>query len=426
MSGFAEIWNLDEVALWTAAGAHAKPRLEWSTTDPDADAIGSHRVKIYDAASGGSMVFDSTQLAGNPGFMNCNYAMKNKDQASNERWWTIETWDALGQSSGESTRTAFKVCWGQAIYEYAVPSGASTSGWAFSSAGMPTDTKSAFLFRNATGASGAGAGAWNASMGSVTPAAYVNVLVRLSTRTAGTQPTLSDMTFSYLASSTVPDHWTRVGSWALDPATYRYGTRAIKVAHTGAVAKTLTPFRVSAGDDIPVQPNTAYVFSCYVKTSGSLGAYPVNLKFAQAGTGITLAVGSPAGDSYNDGPGATADTSGYIEGWQRIHLRYTTAPGEALIRPIIEVQCDLGGSGNTVWIDAAQLEEGTVVSPWHVGQVSAARLSDGYGLMLDAISGGSVRARASDGAIATLDQIVHAAAGGGGGVSESFAFFLGG
>lgn len=424
MSGFAEIWNLDEVAAWTAAGAHAKPRLEWSTTDADGDAIASHRVRIYDAASAGSEVFTSGQLAGNPGFINANYAMKNKDQASNERWWTIETWDAFGQSSGESTRTAFKVCWGQAIYDYTVPSGASTSGWGFSSAAMPADTKAAFLYRATT--SSADAGTWHGAVSELTPNTHFHVLVRLSTRTAGTQPTLSDMTFSYTASAAVPDHWTLTGAWTLDPSSYRYGTKGVRVLHTGTVAKSLVPYRVTPGDDIPVTPNTAYVLSGWAKTEGSLGAYPVRLNFRQAGTGALIKSGSTAGDAYNDGPGATNDTTIYPEGWQRLHVRYTTAPGETLIRPEVEVLCDLGGSGYKVWIDAVQLEEGVVVSPYHTGQLSPAGMYDGYGLMLDAIQGAGVRARASDGATATLDDIVHAAAGGGGGVSEAFVFFMGG
>ncbi len=424
MSGFARIWNLDDLNTWSAGGTDAKPRFEFTASCPSGHSISEVQIKIYDASTAGNLVQTHTLTGATlatalaAGYYDSSYGMKNKDQASNERWWTIKSTCSNGDTSGESSRTGFKVCWGQALYEYAVPGGALSAGWSFASATTPTNTEAAFLFRNATGASGAGAGAWKESIGEVTPAAYVNVLVRLSTYVAGTQPTLSDMTFSYSASATQPDNWafSPSGDWFIDPSKYRYGTKSLKFVVDDASDRYIYPFTLDDGDDIVVQPNTAYVFSAWVKTDGALDSGCELRLEIYAGGGLTtlLAQGTLAGDSLNDGPGATTDTSPYSEGWQRLHLRFNSG-STTEVRPVVRYDNDGGGSGDAGWIDATQFEEGLVVSPWHASTLSNAGVLDSYGLILDALAGARVYARASDGETANLDDIVHAAAAGGGG-----------
>ncbi len=427
MSGFAKIWNLADLNPWTAAGTDAKPRLEFTVSDPDGDSIASVILRIYDASVGGSLVQTHTLTGATlsaaiaAGYYDSSYGMKNKDQASSERWLTTEAIDSLGESSGESSRTGFKVCWGQATYEYAVPGGASSSGWSFSSAAMPASTESAFLFRRATGAAGAGAGPWRAAISEITaPDAYLNVLVRLSTWVAGTNPTLADMTFSYTTAASQPEKWvaTPSGKWFLDPSGYRYGTKGFKyVVDDNVDDRVIYPFRITGGDDLVVQPNTAYVLSCYNNTDGPVGLGSQARLEVWAGGGFTtlLAQGTLMGDVFADGPGATVDTSPYSEGWQRLHLRFVTGPGQTLVRPAFRYDNGGAGSGDQGWVDAFQLEEGTVVSPWHAGQLSEASVADHYGQMWDAMAGDVIFARASDGATATLDDIVHGGGGGGGG-----------
>lgn len=419
MSGFAEIWNLADPNSWTAGGTDAKPRLAFTVSDPDGDSIASVILKIYDAASGGSLVQTHTLTGATlsaaiaAGYYDSSYGMKNKDQASSERWLTVEAIDSLGESSGESSRTGFKVCWGQAKYDYTVPSGASSSNWNFSSTALASaDTKAAFLFR-AT-ASSTDSGAWSTAMPS-TPNTHFHVLVRLSTRTAGTNPTLPDMTFTYDTAVSSPDNWVAspAGDFRLDVSAFRYGTKSYRMAVSTFADHYIYPFRITAGDDIIVQPNTDYVFSTHVNITCS-GSNDVRLQIYSGG-GLTtlLAEGSAAGDSYNDGPGLITNTSAEPEGWGRIHLRYHTGPGETLLRPVIRYKNTSSIAGDVGRFDGVLFEEGVVVSSWHANLLN--NVIDAYGLVLDALAGAKVYARASDGATATLDDIVHAAVGGGGG-----------
>ena len=224
------------------------------------------------------------------------------------------------------------MCWGQAIYEYAVPGGATTSGWGFSAPSAPPSTLSSFLFRTATGAGGAGASAWVDDISLLTPAAYLNVMVRLATYLSGTDPTLTDMTFSYLGASSQPSYYTfsPSGDWTLDQGAFRYGTKSLRFNITdNTTDRVMYPFRTTAGDDIAVAPSTRYVYSCYVRTNGPLHANSdVRLQLYAAG-GLTslLAEGSVASG------GAVNDTTPNAEEWARVVLPFTSLPGQTLLRP---------------------------------------------------------------------------------------------
>lgn len=426
MSGFAHIWNLDDPNSWAAAGTDAHPRFEFTAACPAGHSVASVIIKIYTASAGGTADATYTLTGGTlsaalaAGYYDSAYGMKNKDQASSERWWTIEVTCSNGDTSGESTRTGFKVCWGQAKYDYSVPSGATSSGWQFESSPLasPSLTHAAFLFRASS--SSTDSGAWSSSISTLTPNTHLHVLVRLSTDNAGTNPTLPDMTFSYLTAVSEPDQWTfsPAGDWFLDLGLYRYGTKSLKFIVDDASDRYAYPFRITDGDDIPVQPNTSYVFSAWVKTDGPLtSGCEVRLEICAAGSLTPLVQGTTLGDMYGDGPGATTDTSAYPEGWQRLHLRYTTGPGVNSLRPVIRYDNNGSGSGDAGWVDAAQIEEGVVVSSWHASQLSNASVRDAYGLMMDVQEGARGYFRASDGTTATLDDIIMAGAGGGGGGS---------
>lgn len=424
MSGFAKIWNLNEAKAWSAVGNDAYPRLEFTVSDPDGF-VGAIWLRIYTAAAGGTydafyaLTGATLAAAIANGYYDAPYGMKNKDQASSERWWTIEAWDSAGESSGESSRTGFKVDWGQAIYEYDVPSGASSSGWGFSSAAMPANTASAFLFKSSASSQAGGvSGVWSSDISSVTPNEFLQVLVRTTTWEAGAQPTLGDMAFTYDTSASQPEKWVPdpAPDWFLDPSGYRFGTKGFKfVVDDNVNDRVIYPFRLAASDDIAVQPNTAYVLSCYIKSDGPFGAGSEARLEVWAGGGFAtlLAQGTLLGDVFADGPGATVDTSPYSEGWQRLHLRFVTGPGTTLVRPAFRYDNGGAGNGDAGWVDAFQLEEGTVVSSWHASQLAEASMRDAYGQVWDAQAGMTIFARASDGATATLDDIVHGGGGGG-------------
>lgn len=428
MSTFAKIWNLGDAASWAAAGTDAKPRLEFTASDPDSgDSIASLILRIYTAASGGAAAATytltgatlATALAN--GYYDAAYGMLNKDQASSERWWTIEATDALGESSGESSRTAFKVCWGQAMYEHAPTGGATSSAWQFASAAITTGQDVAYLFRNATGAAGAGAGAWQASIGGVTPAAYVNVLVRLSTYTAGTNAPLPDMTFSYNASADQPpDHWTAVPStdWLLDTGKYRFGNKSYHARVDSNVDDYyIYPFRVTANDDLVVQPDTDFVFSCYVAVNRDLIASVISLRvYAGGGMSTLLAQGATGPDALDEGSGATSNPLTDIrseEGWLRLHLHVHVPLGVTSIRPVIYYDNGGAGNGDEFWVDATEMEEGNVVSAWKPGFLSSALVFDSYGIRIDGSLGGTLRLRNTAGTqTVTLDDVVSAAGSG--------------
>ena len=389
-SARAFIHNLaTDLSVWTSGGAHAKPRFGWSYSDPDGDAQAAYRVRVYSASAGGSLLYDSGEVAGSATTHDATWA----GVLGTEYWWTIDVKDSKGDWQGESSRTAFKMRWAQAIYEFAVPSGASSSGWNFTKTQSGSGQVAA-LFASASGASGAGRSAWHASIGEVTPNAYVNILVRLAYQ-SGTVPALDDMTFSYLASSIYPERWDRSPGtgWMMDRDVRRFGSASLKCVVGGTTNYFVRPFRMAPGDNLQVQPGTRYVLSAYVRTLAPFGGTDrVRLIAFPGGSSTPLAALNPASE-YE-----TQDSSAAPDGWQRLQLVVETDADTTEIEVRIEYVNDaLTGSGNTWWVDAAQLEAGQVVSPWSPGMVAASSALDLTGLQVDASEGGILRLRGSDG-----------------------------
>jgi hypothetical protein len=387
-SDFAEVWNLNEAAIWTLAGAHAKAWFRWTYSDPDNHGQSAYRVRVYSASSGGSTLMDTGKV------MSAN----NSHQGSlalvlgTEYWWTIEVWDSNDYSSGESSRTGFKVKWGQVIYEH--NPGAGSGSYQFTTGTLSGGTM-AVLFRSATGSGGAGASAWQSSIGAVTPNAFLQIMVRLSTSVVGTNPTLADMTFTYLGSSSQPDRWVFSPSneWALDPAQRRYGSQSLKCTINPATSgdRHAYPYRKTVGDEVPVIPGTTRTFSAYIKTNGILSGGSVYIEVMRQG-GITQ-IGQTV---------AVTDTSAYPDGWQRLQMTYVVPEGVTFVRPQV-TYVRTSGVAESFWIDGAMDEEGTVASQWQPGFVGDPVILDSNGVVVDAASGGIFRLRGSDGG--SRDQI---------------------
>lgn len=201
-----QIHNLSNLALWV--GSEARPRMKFTPTEPDGQTITKYQLIIYDAASAGTAVYSSGQVtvswaSGTQQTIDVPFGIAN----GTERWWTINVYDGI-EWAGESTRTAFKMRWAQGLYEF--DAGTGSTNWS-----MITGTvveQSALIFRGADTAGGdaaTGKTAWVAAVGSVTAGKrYVQILVRLSTDTAGTSGTLGDMTFKYYGTPSTPDGWT--------------------------------------------------------------------------------------------------------------------------------------------------------------------------------------------------------------------------
>ena len=206
-STLAAIHNLADLALWTSGGSHAKPVFKFTPSDAQGGNLTKYRLRIYDAAAAGNTVYDSgevslTMPSGTQVAVNCSQALVN----GTEYWWTIDVYDGL-EWAGESSRTAFKVRWAQGLFEYDT-GGTSSTNWAMATGTITEDV--AVIFRSATSSGGdtaTGKTAFFADIGSVAVQQWLQVLVRLSTDTAGTDGSLADMTFSYYGTPNTPDGW---------------------------------------------------------------------------------------------------------------------------------------------------------------------------------------------------------------------------
>lgn len=396
-NGLAAITNLDDPQVWTSAGAFAMARFAWAFSDADGDTQSAYQVRIYDDAIKTTLLYDSGKVASTDASHDSTYALI----LGTGYYWTIEVWDAYDDSSGESGTSAFKVRWGQAIYEYAPTGGVNSSAWDFTADSPATDTQQAFLFATATGAAGVGRSAWAADIGALTPDAYLNVLVRLSTDVAGTQPVLGSMEFSYVGSGVQPDKWTpqatNPGDWVLDPSVRRFGSQAFRCRVSSTSGnRYVYPYRNVAGDDVVVQANTRYTFSAYVKTNAPLASgAALRLMVYPAGSLATALVdGGASGDNSDS---STTDTAASPEGWKRLLLTFTTGSGVTRIRPMVHYRHNGSTSGDVFWVDGTKLEEGGVATAWAPGFVGDPVVLDSGGVAIDASAGGIFRLRGVSG-----------------------------
>lgn len=310
---------------------------------------------------------------------------------SAERWWTVEVWDSLGESSGESSRTAFKVRWGQAKYE-ANP-GSGSSNYAFANAGVQAGTAAAFLFGSSASAATDPA-TWKTTVGAVTPDQWFHILARLQTYTGGTNPTLANMTFTYTAAASQPDKWksNQMAEISLDPDERRVGQKSLKTTIASGTAgdRYLYPYRLAGteiiGDEISVLPNTQYIFSAFVKTDAAL-----------TGGSLRLRICRPLSNTDTLAQGATfTDTSTSFEGWYRPQVTYTTESGMYNVRLIL-VYTRTSGVTESYHTDGWLNERGAVASAWNPALAGLSGRFDMAGLMIDALYGGLARFRGSTG-----------------------------
>lgn len=391
-AGFAYIHNLGtDTSEWASAGSHAKPRFGFNYSDADGDAIAGVKVYIYAASAGGSPLngggagetFTGSNIKSGSGY---NYYVDSAYAGvrGTEYWWSIDVQDARGEWQGESSRTAFKMQWGQALYDYAVTGGTSASSLQFTPASVATNTQAGYLFRSATGSGGSGAGSWYSDIGQVTPNAYLNVLVRLATNNSGTNPNLTDMTFDYVASGVIPSKWTFSpgGDWVVDESRRRFGSRALKMT---VVSSADAPTAIS--DPFPVQVNNEYTMSFYARmdsaASGSNALYALVLADDLA---------TPISSQID-----WTNTTG-TEGWQRFTTTFTVPSGVTQAAVKFGYTQTSTVAGDQCWFDAAMVEEGDIASSWKPGSIGPAAIADVGGFVIDGSNGGIFRARGATGA----------------------------
>ena len=397
-AGFAPIWNLNDAVLWDGVAAWAKPTFGFTYVHGSGAYMAAYQVLIQTAA--GAAFHDTGEIAYSaapgPRTVNVNKALV----LGTEYKFQVRAKDTSGVWSAYSTATTFKVKWGQAVYQY--NPGAASSAWSISlGATGGSATQIALFYRSGDDAAMSGASGWFTSIGDVPIKAYLQVAVRLATSVVGQNPTLADVTFRYATASLTPDKWIASGGTvALDSTVRRFGAYSAKAA-ASTTNLMLQPFRKAAYDGIPVQPNTTYTFSCYARTQGSLGAGRVYLRmYNMAGTvGIPFTKVDPPGDLW---PGlSNSSIPGSEDGWYRMSGTFVVPEGTDLIRPALNLY---NASGQTVWFDAVQLEEGAVASAWSPGFVGVSGARDTAGIQLDGSEGAIFRLRGSNkGARDTLE-----------------------
>jgi hypothetical protein len=398
-----EIHNLDSTDLWTLGGSWAKARVTWAYADGDGDAQSAFEVEVgTDGSTAGT--HDSGEQSGAA----TSYDVPAALIMGTTYYRRVRVKDSRGEWSAWSSWYTFKVRWSQAIYEYSVSGGASSSQWSFSA--NTTDGVSAFLFATATGTGGAGRSAWETAIGALTPAAYLNVMARLSLHAGVSTPALDDMTFEYVSTATTPDNVELYGvaaDWTLDTSSIRFGTQALKLVQSTSGARWAIPYRIASRDGIPVRPSTRYTFSAYVKTDAALTDPAQLMVWSDSGLTVVLVDGSDA--EYPDG--STLDSSAAPDGWERLHVTFTTGAGQFLVWAGVgrDTATDYGGSNISMWVDALKLEEGGVVSTWTPGFVSGAVVFDTNGIAIDGTAGGQLRLRSSNGNVIDIgaDGLEH-------------------
>lgn len=388
-SGFAYIHNLDDLAVWTSGGTHAKPRFSFVYSDADSHAMNAYEIE---ATQNNSPTYTTLWSSGTTALSatagsTCNIDCPNAVVDGTEYRWRVRVRDSKNEWSDWSSWMAFKVRWGQAIYAEDT-GGTGTSGWRVSLGTVSgTGAQLATIFQGADDAAGTGGTSWSDDISDGQGKQFCRILVRLAATVTGQNPTLDDLTMTYLTAAAAPDKWTSSGSGshAIDFSARRFGEKSVKMTVTAASTYTLYPYRSSVGDGIGVTPNTPYTYSAYVKVPTSLGTGKVRLRvYDIAGTTLLSSFDSQA---------ETSDTSGEVDGWARLTGLITIPSGVSAVRPVVEL---VAGSGAlSAWVDGTKFEVGTVATSWTAGSTGKPAIVDYAGVSIDALNGGVFRLRGS-------------------------------
>jgi hypothetical protein len=417
----AKIVNLNDTTEWTNTSQNAMPQFTWDYASGGGGAQEKWRLRIYNDASKTTTYYDSGLVidpdhAADETFSPVKNAYKQAwipgagwstgvmDGLVNGTayYWTIQVYDELGNASAESAPTAFKVRWGQAVYEF--DTGSTTSGsWNFYHAQPPVNTQAVPLFRAVTSA-GTTTGAWSLDESAISGSKrYLQVLLRMSTDD-GTQPYVEDISLSYSDSAVAPDNWVVTnGSVSLATTVRRFGTRSALAAASSAAEMYLQPLRNTAEYDIPVTKDTRYTFSAYVKPS-EISPRSVKIRVFKS-SGLASSI-SGLSEIYNiDGQlgseaieqtlAATTIFPADREGWSRVTYTFETDSSTDFVKPIIYMSSAATATPNSIYVDGVKFEEGGVVSSWSPGSVTQSVVYEGAGISIDASKGGTLRLRGS-------------------------------
>jgi hypothetical protein len=243
------------------------------------------------------------------------------------------------------------------------------------------------------------------------------VLVRLAQNANATgAPSVSGLDASWNSSTTQPDGWaidTTAGTHALalSPSHKRFGTRAAKFTVNSSPGITasgsISAYRNSAGDGVPVGSNTVYTFSCYVYDNGDAGVGTsgiIKLKVFQGSRSNAVLDSADllvASDPHTSFLAVDKDPETGI-GWRRMSVTFSSG-GNSVIRPAVE--CTNFTNGKIIFVDGALVEEGSVIRSYTPGTVNSPAVVEGMGVQVDAAAGGKMRLRGSSGLARDIVQL---------------------
>jgi hypothetical protein len=259
-------------------------------------------------------------------------------------------------------------------------------------------------------------GTWYSTLTSATPSGnrYLWTLVRLaqnanSTTTAA--PSVSGLDATWNSATTQPDGWALnltggTHALALSPSRRRFGTRSAKFT-VGGTTNAISAYRNTAGDGVPVSPNTIYTFSCYVFDNGTSGVGSsgvIKLKvFQGAASNATLSDADlyATSDPHTSFLAIDKDPTTGI-GWRRMSVTFDSGDN-SVIRPVVE--CTNFTSGNIIFVDGALVEEGSVIRSYTPGTVNSPAVVEGMGVQIDGSAGGKMRLRGSSASARDIVQL---------------------
>ena len=342
--GLARIANVADVVDLSSFAA--KPEFKFTYTDAEGHACSRWVVRIYSAATEGTLLYeyDAGTLATKPATgSTITHVVPNASAGvgptwtpdeNTSYWWTVQVYDDYSTpgDSGESSRTEWKVRYGHAIFSEDAGDGAHTLSDSIVPVSAAANTQRKRLYRLWNGTSGYTD--WVESLGALptplaTPYTYVQTMVRLASDLAGVNPSIDSYALQYFTdTAALPDKWgysANSSLFVLDTDNRRYGAKSLKGTNIPSTTRIFPKRQVAGDDDIPVTPNTEYVFVCEVKTDSYLaGDQTIALVvYEEGGTTVPItieptiqsATGTASTDLINDvGHGLAAETPIRITG----------------------------------------------------------------------------------------------------------------
>lgn len=362
---------------FTAGSGWASPRFNvaWTFGCTDGGTQSHYEVEVYNdtAGSPGSSLYDSGAVAGTATSLVVPATLTEGSYYHVRGQVTC----SHGEVSGFTGYFRVRTRWGLTEHEKDLVS--APTAWSISTLNTTTGASSAVTVEYNSSADGTTLpDAWKSDISSVTLRRYMRYRVWLMAWGASpaTSPSLDRLVLSYTATVLTPDVWTRedtVNSYASEAA-YVYGTQSLQ--HTGDAGS------MNTYQQVIVTPNTDYILSGRIKSSGNSGAQII---ISTAGTSGSLASSTSIT--------ATAD-------WGR----YSTAIWNSGSNTSVFIRCFTNGAvGTSAWFDAIKMEASRVVTPWNPGFVGSAVVLDAGGVQVDAQAGGVFRLRATNGG--TRDRV---------------------